>query len=66
MELHSKLIDQLDVCSQQELAIIQLNAQIKEQANRSFETFQYQSFGQQSNSSKENRPLNCKNNSSQS
>jgi len=30
MELHSKLIDQLDICSQQEVTIIQLNAQLKD------------------------------------
>lgn len=56
MELHNKLIDQLDVCKEQELTIIELTR--KNTAHNSataFDTFKYQSFGQHSHdSSKEN------------
>lgn len=51
MEIHNKLIDQLDICKEQELTIIELNKKIAEgQVLRAttFDTFKYQSFGQHS------------------
>ena len=58
MEIHNKLIDQLDICKEQELTIIDLNKKLTDstgQRNTAFDTFKYQSFGQHSHaSSKEN------------
>jgi hypothetical protein len=51
MEIHNKLIDQLDICKEQELTIIELNKkQLEAQGSRNtaFDTFKYQSFGQHS------------------
>jgi hypothetical protein len=51
MEIHNKLLDQLDVCREQELSIIELSKQLMKCDNNKhvFDTFQYQSFGQNSN-----------------
>ncbi len=59
MEIHNKLIDQLDICKEQELTIIDLNKKLADsQSNKAnnFDTFKYQSFGMHnlSLSSKEN------------
>ena len=48
LEVHSKLIDQLDRCKEQQLKIIELNKKIMNSQSHGFDTFQYQSFGQHS------------------
>lgn len=56
MEIHNKLIDQLDICKDKELTIIELNKRVMEaegSRNTAFDTFKYQSFGQHSHVSTE-------------
>ncbi len=60
MEIHNKLIDQLDICKEQQLTIIDLNKKLSEvgaNRNTAFDTFKYQSFGQHSDA-KENQTPN--------
>ena len=57
MELHNKLIDQLDICKEQELTIIELTKKHSPHSSTpsAFDTFQYQSFGHHTHDSyKEN------------
>ena len=50
--MHTKLMDQLDICKEQELVIINLTRQLNiEQSQQDFDTFNHHSFG---NSSKDN------------
>ncbi len=58
IEVHNKLIDQLDICKEQQLAIIDLAKRLEKAENNSFETFNYQSFGHQSRQLQENLPFN--------
>lgn len=46
MEIHNKLIDQLDICKEQELKIIELTQLLQTRSSsQNFDTFNYQSFG---------------------
>ena len=46
MEMHTKLMDQLDICKEQELVIIKLTQQLNsDQSHQDFDTFNHQSFG---------------------
>ena len=61
MEVHNKLIDQLDVCKEQELKIIELNKRVTQTdstSSHNFDTFNYQSFGHQSRPLQENQTSN--------
>lgn len=55
MEMHTKLMDQLDICKEQELLIIRLSQQAGDQSQQDFDTFNQHSFGY---SSKENTAPN--------
>lgn len=55
--MHNKLIDQLDICKEQELTIIQLSSQLQLQNSQTTPAFNYQSFGNQP-PAQENRPPN--------
>ncbi len=59
MELHNKLLDQLDLCKEKELTIIELTRKASHtNSSAAFDTFKYQSFGQHSYDSKENHTPN--------
>jgi hypothetical protein len=66
MEIHNKLIDQLDICKEQELKIISLTKQVQSNnSSQNFDTFNYQSFGHQSQPLQENQ-MNCFNSANDS